>query len=128
MKILFYPDFDEPYPIWRAVLDEYLEKFKGSDQVSLLLRVKRDDGFDERMENIQSIFSKPGELADIIIVDDSLENERRAFAGMDYFVTDRSGEVVNRVEMADADGVKIISGVDRPVFDRSEILEKTHSM
>lgn len=110
--ILFYPDFDDPYPIWRKVLREYIETFKHSNRVSLLLVLKDSPVFTQHKRVLNEL------LPDAVIKKDSDQDERSLFQSVDCFVTTRSDDTMRRIGWAQAAKVEILSGVNIPVFKR----------
>ena len=121
--VLLYPDFDDPYPVWPQVLNEYLAAFDDSDGISLLLRVVQDADFSKKASLIRSSLPKSDTLPDIIVVNDPLENEAGLIERCTHFVATRNTDTVRLVGYCDDAGVKVLSGVDRSSFDRTILNE-----
>jgi virginiamycin A acetyltransferase len=45
IRFLFYPDFDDPYPLWPKVINEFLSSFTDEDEVTLILRLVQNGDF-----------------------------------------------------------------------------------
>ncbi len=116
-SIIFYPDFGQPYPVWTKVIQDYTDKYSNNDDVTLILRIPHDDEFQTKVDSINQIMSEKPNDPDIMIYSDFLEDERSCFKEVEYLITTRSMDTIKYVEYADEFDVKIISGVDIPVFD-----------
>ncbi|MMZ48054.1 Streptogramin A acetyltransferase [compost metagenome] len=115
-SILFIADFDEKYSIWEKVLTEYISHFSSEDDVTLLLRIETSERFDFNINAVQNIISKKINLPDILIINDILYEEKSLFEEVDYFITSRVPKTIQYVDFADEFNVKILSGVDSPIF------------
>lgn len=116
-SILFIPDFNEPYPIWKKVINEYTNKYTDKDDITLVLRIPQDDYFNKSIEIIEKTICSPSNMPDILILNDIITDERALFNGIDAFITTRDSRTMKYVEMATDFNVKILSGVDIPIFD-----------
>ena len=117
-RILFFPDFDSHYPVWKRVIPEYLENFTSDDNFTLVLRIANDANFKKNIDELMEIMPESGEFADVFVADGPMPDERRIFKSVDYLVTTRSPDTVKHIEMADDFGVELISGLDQPIFDQ----------
>lgn len=120
-SILCIPDFTDPYPVWIKVVKEFIEKFTGSDDITLILRIEQDENFDRNITMVSELLHDNNNLPDILVLNDLVEDERSLFKDIDYFVTTRNINTIKYIEMADEFNVKILSGVDIPIFDKTEI-------
>lgn len=109
---LFIPDFDDPYPIWKNVIREFCEKFP-CGQARLLLYIPNQN---EILSHTDEIHELKGPAADIFIWDRPLTDERAIFHKADFFITTRDKRTVYLVGCAERRGLKVLSGVDIPVF------------
>ena len=116
-SLLFIPDFDDPYPVWQKVLTEYMDRFTEEDDVSLILRIENDENFEEYSNKVRDLVTKKSDIGDILIFNDEIRDERSLFKEMDFFVTTRSIHTMRYLGYSDEFHVKILSGVDAPVFD-----------
>ncbi|PAD69616.1 acetyltransferase [Bacillus sp. 7586-K] len=125
-SILFIPDFNEPYPIWRNVINQYISHFSSYDEVTLILRIEQDENFEENINNVINLISERADYPDILIINDIISNEKMLFKDINYFITTRNQKTIEYIEYADEFNVNIISGVDVPVFTdylKEQILE-----
>lgn len=116
-SILFYPDFNENYPVWEKVIYEYISKFTAQDDITLILRIPNDEDFEQKINMISEIIDGNSNLPDILVLNDIVDDERDIFRNVNYFITTRCMDTVKCIEMADEFYVRILSGVDTPVFD-----------
>lgn len=117
-KILLYPDFEAKYPVWINVLEEYMNRFKASDDISLVFRIIKDANYENAIRTLQTTLPANTEnMADLYIVDDEIENEESLFSEVDYFVTNRQMAVMRHIDFASRAKAVILSGVDKPVLD-----------
>lgn len=114
---LFIPDFNEKYGIWENVIKEYIETFSVNMDVSLLLRIPNDIELENNINKVQNLLVTFEVIPDILIINDNLESDKQLFTDIDYFITNRSINTIRYWEYCNEFGVKIISGVDNPIFD-----------
>lgn len=115
---LFIPDFEDPYPVYEKVIRYYCKTFGDDPNIRLLIYLKDNPAVIDRQINIlnnivSKYFSGKG---DIFVHVQNLKDERSIFSIADYFITTRSLDTVRWTCYADQCGVKVISGVDEPVF------------
>lgn len=118
LTYLFIPDFQDPYPIYEKVIRSYCETFGENPDVRLLIYLKDDPMVVEQQIDILNrivsrYFSGNG---DIFVHIENLKDERAIFSVADYFITTRSLDTVRWTCYADLCGVKVLSGVDQPIF------------
>lgn len=116
-SILFYPDFSEMYPIWKKVINEYIHTFTDKDDMTLVLRIPQTDDFEAKINLISQLICGTEHLPDILVLNDVIKDERSIFKKVKYFITARDIRTIELVEMADEFNVKVLSGVDIPVFE-----------
>jgi virginiamycin A acetyltransferase len=121
VSILFYPDFDEPYPLWKKVIKEFINKYSSFDQVTLILRVENSPKLEMYINEIQNLIEPVEDNPDILILNDKVEDERSLFKDVDYYITTRSSNTIYHLGIVQEYGMKILSGVNIPVFDISSI-------
>lgn len=119
---LFFVDFNEPYSITKRVLIEFLEKFKCENNYQLILYIN-EVYFIENEEEVISfnnyverLMNEMGAKCTITICIDSKENERAIFKNIDYYITNRGKNTVLHSCYACESDIKILSGVDAPIF------------
>nr|WP_179117328.1 CatB-related O-acetyltransferase [Clostridium beijerinckii] len=119
---LFFVDFGEKYSITERVLIEFLSKFGMNEDYQLILYVKEE--YFEKNEEIIITFNdiitkmlmEMRAKCTVTVCIDSKESERAIFKSVDYFIANRSSDTVLHSCYADENNVRIISGVDVPVF------------
>lgn len=116
-SILFIPDFDMSYAVWDKVITEFTNKYSDKDDISLLLRIQQDNNFEKNISKVSELLSNKTNIPHILVVNDTVEDERSLFKNIDYFITTRSLDTIKYAEYADEFNVKILSGVDIPVFN-----------
>jgi virginiamycin A acetyltransferase len=113
---LFIPDFYEPYPIYEKVVGEFLRYFDGNN-VEMLMYIKQDSGAEANKSKILHILEKYKDCNCLInIFTEKVDDERSLFKAVDYYITTRAKENVQRMCSAALYDTKCISGVDIPVF------------
>lgn len=121
-RILFFPDFNDPYSVWRKVLKEYAEAFSNNPDMTLILRIKMDQEYNKNMsllENELNKYSKP----DIIIINQNIQNEEALFRDADYFVATRNINTMDFIEFANKNNTVILSGTNTPIFTSEFVKE-----
>lgn len=119
---LFFMDFTDPYAIWKRVIREFVRKFKSKEDCLLILYIDKEYS-NNNVELINSLHQFIHELStaenfkcSINAYISTKENERAIFKKVDYFITNRSKYTILYSEYAYENNVKIISGVDMPIF------------
>lgn len=116
-SVLFYPDFEEPYAIWKKVINEYLNKFTDSDPITLILRIQNGPKFSEYIQTISNLINSYVNKPDILVLNDKLEDEKVIFQDVDYYITTRSYKTINHLGLAQDFNMKVLSGVNIPIFN-----------
>ncbi|MDD9271815.1 CatB-related O-acetyltransferase [Paenibacillus sp. GCM10023248] len=127
VRLLFIPDFDDTYPIWEKVLNQYLNVFSINDDITLVLRIEQGLNFDGNVNKVIQVISAFGveRAADILVVNDSISDMRSLFKSVDYFITNRNPCTMELVDIANLFNVTVLSGVDTPIFDKSMYTTKS---
>lgn len=119
---LFFPDFSEPYFVWERVIKEFTKKFKKNKDCQLVLFIEEDYAIKNQElinllpQYIEGIYENENFACSIDIFIGNMETERTIFKKVDYFVTNRSKSSILHSEYAYENNVKVISGVDTPIF------------
>lgn len=116
---LFFPDIDDKYSLTEHVIKNYCDKFGKSNKVELLMYLNDSPDVDRLVNKLNIIMKKLNceENQNIRLIIDRLIDEKPLFKIADFYITSRAKETVLRTCYADEFGVKILSGVDRPVFN-----------
>jgi virginiamycin A acetyltransferase len=112
-RLLFFPDFDDPYPFWQSVIAQYCK-----DPVGQLYIFLADDENTVRYNQMlgETISAFAQGKGDIVAQVGGINSEAELFAAADCYITSRSLETVRRTCLADRYGVKIISCADKPML------------
>ncbi|HEX3027054.1 MAG TPA: CatB-related O-acetyltransferase [Clostridia bacterium] len=116
--LLFFPDINENYPITEHVIKNYCEHYGDSGEAVLFMYLQSNNNVDEITDKINLILKKCrcDKNDNIVLNIDNLPNEKPLFKISECYITTRAKETVLRTCYADEFGVKILSGVDKPVF------------
>jgi virginiamycin A acetyltransferase len=122
---LLFPDFEADYSLTEYILRDFCRKYDNTGKVELVLYLNLDDDkLDDTIikkytSQLNSILAKLGQKNNesIILLVDHLADERPLFQLSDYYITTRAKETVQRTCYADMYNVKVISGVDKPIFN-----------
>lgn len=112
-KYLYIPDGENKFSTVKNVVNSFCKKYGKCEHNELRIFILND-------LNIQSNLSKLNEFSNLyknikIIIGDE-ENLEHEFLNSDYYVTNMSSYTVRYTCLADKYNLKIISGVDIPVF------------
>lgn len=111
---LMFTDFEENYSITERIIKEYITKHVKETQ--LFIYVEDDINTDKTLSIINDILLEAGQEDIDIVAHVDKSNDIGAFKIADYYVTNRSKHTIRRAGYADLFNVKIISGVDNPIF------------
>ncbi|EHJ00170.1 transferase hexapeptide repeat containing protein [Clostridium sp. DL-VIII] len=114
-QILFFPDFNEPYSVWRKVLEEYAKVFMEKPDKTLILRIKIDSDYEKNMDMLKNELNKYNK-ADVVIVDKNIKTEETLFKDADYFIATRNINTSEYIEFANRNNTIILSGTNIPIF------------
>jgi virginiamycin A acetyltransferase len=125
--ILFYPDFEDPYPIWKKIICEFIERWESTDDITLALKIGGDGlrgesvaeliGFAERALDEKKLRAPEASKPDIVIADDKFDwKESDFFDVADYYVAGRGMHTMQHIQYCDDHGTTILSGVDIPAL------------
>ncbi len=119
---LFFADLLDPYKLWDKVIREFVNTFcEDSDSLLIVyideeLASKNNKLVEDFNEYVVSILINKNAKCTVTLCVESKKNERAIFKSADYFITNRSYSTVRHSCYADENNVKIISGVDVPIF------------
>jgi virginiamycin A acetyltransferase len=113
---LFCPDFNDSFPVWEKVLRAYCTRFTDRDDVTLLLFPPRDTSVEAPIGLLKSIIESHADSPHVLLFLDDIPDERLLFMRADYFITTRNANTVRWSTYADEFNVRVVSGVDIPVF------------
>ncbi|MCQ2081484.1 MAG: CatB-related O-acetyltransferase [Lachnospiraceae bacterium] len=115
-RYLCFCDFEDNYPVFIRVIDEFIKKFNDGS-AELVLAYRKDNEID--VQGIEIVFDFLNNYADTDAVIQVCEvgNENEIISEVDFLITNRDIEMLNRVRIANMYGIKRISGVDMPIFE-----------
>ncbi|MPM21061.1 hypothetical protein SDC9_67504 [bioreactor metagenome] len=104
------------------MINEFITKFKNDVEHQLIVYI--DDEFANANPQLINTFNEyideklihENAVCSIVVCIDDKNNERAIFKSADYFITNRSMDTILRSCYADENNVRIISGVDKPIF------------
>ena len=121
-KYLFFLDITEQYSIWEKVIKEFINKFKTKEDHLLVLYIDEEfanvnkDKVDYVYNFVNKISISENSKSNITLLTCNKKYEKSIFKNIDYFITNRSIDTIRHSEYAYENNVKIISGVDIPIF------------
>lgn len=114
----FCVDLQEPFPVCFSVIEEFCKKFRNMDgQLVLYMdhmisdKAKTYQKLLEFLENFQEL------NCCIQIIDEENVTIRDVIQNIDSYITNRRKENLYAVSLAELYHKKVLSGVDRPIFD-----------
>jgi len=121
-NFLFFVDLVDTYSIYERVIEQFIDKYKESSDYQLILFIDKNfrednvDLIDKFYKFVKDKTDKTQTLCKLNIIIDNVNESRRLFKAVDYYITSRSKETVLYSGYADEFNVKIISGVDTYIF------------
>lgn len=113
--VLLIPDFAEPYPLYRKVLEKFFEEYP--QDMELFIYISEQDSTAENLRLLESILQQYESCdCDVILQTGKNLDEHMLFQYADYHITTRGRETVNRTCLADLYQTKILYGTDEPLF------------
>lgn len=116
-------DFIDEFPIYGHVIKSFIEKYYDGS-VELLLCYYISEENIEKINQIVAVLNSYGDTLDVKISVYGYyqeEEEEQIISESDVFITNRDLKTMTRVELADRYHVKVVSGVDVPLFHDLEI-------
>lgn len=122
-RYLYIPDFEQDYPTYQHVMESFARSHEGSDD-ELLLFVRDDEYINDKLEILNILFERYSDVNCFVNLFEGSENDLEGLIRQsDYYITNRNKDVVYLMDMADKYGVKVLSGVDIPVFEGEKELK-----
>lgn len=114
-RVLFIPDFSEPYPLYPKIFGQYFSKNRLNQE--LIIYVPERESTPKNLKILEEILSRY-ENVDCLVTVQSGEDldEHGLFGYADSFITTRCRETVARTCLADLYNTKLIHGTDEPLF------------
>ncbi len=115
-KYLFFPDFIEPFSIWKKVILEFCATFKNSPDTCLVIFIEKQENSKAQLSLLSDLVKNIDAACDIYVHCGDAEDEKAIFNNVSYYVTSRGPKTIFHTCLADLNNVPIISGVDSPIF------------
>ncbi|MGN0436805.1 MAG: SP_1767 family glycosyltransferase [Wujia sp.] len=121
-KILLYiPDFEQQYPTYPKVIDAFARAYAETNY-ELLLYIEEDELLEDKLNVLNKIFAGYESVNCYInLYIGKLDDKRGLFGQVDGYITNRSIENVQYMDMAELFGLPIISSVDLPIFNEIKV-------
>lgn len=118
LTYLFFPDFDEPFAIWKKVIMEYCKFYQKqqSKTVGIILFVNKNENPEQKFRQIEALVKDIDSFGEIFIYCGDHDDEKAIFQYVDFFITSRGLNTIQRTCFADLHQVPILSGVDVPIL------------
>lgn len=114
---LFFLDSDDDYPVWIRVIKEFIENFHNAE-AELVFCYDLNNQLDiQMMESIITTLGRYENINALInIYGIETDDEEKVMSEVDYYITNRDIRTLRRAAFADKYDVRILSGVDIPLF------------
>ncbi len=113
-------DFTGNFPVWKSVINQYIDYFTADDKVALLLEVSSGDEAIKGLDEIRTQLSLAGDSAPLISSYQKC-TEGISFEVLPYvdcYITNRDDISSQYVDYAVNYGVNVISGLDKYIFEK----------
>ena len=116
-RYVFYCDLEEGFPVFRRMMDSFVQSFDGTDAELLLYINPKRCNVDSTLTEISTYFEKYVDKSCYInIYTEPLDDETDLLIDSDYYISNRQLENVHRMCMARFYGTSCLSGVDSCPF------------
>ena len=115
-QYVYVADYDEPFGTWEYVIPGFCKAFSENEDYGLVVLVPRNTNEEEFYHKIDNLVADLDSKCSLYI-HTGTEQIEEIFAISDYYITSRSLNTVYYSCIADKYNMKIISGVDLPLFD-----------
>ncbi len=113
---LFFPDFNEPYGVWKRVISGFFRSFSDDDSAGMIIFLEPRFDTPQFREKAEALINGADKKRRMFFCSGDDGDEAAVFSHADYYITSRSLRTVRRSCLADRYGVSVISGTDIPVF------------
>lgn len=114
---VYFMDFDDDYPVYKHVITSFLREYPNAEAELVLCYNSQSEEDTQKMQEIISILEKqPCMNALVNVYGISVSDEEGIMSEADYYITNRDCRTLGRAAYADRYHVKILSGVDIPLF------------
>ncbi|MGN0606895.1 MAG: CatB-related O-acetyltransferase [Oscillospiraceae bacterium] len=117
-NFLFVPDFSDKYPLHRRVIKEFCEKFENTNSQLIIYLETNEEKIYDNYNEIQEILKCYEDYNVFIQIVASISYSiESVMPKVNNYITNRTLSNIYMMELAEKTNVKIISGVDLPIFD-----------
>ena len=114
---VYFMDFDDDYPVYKHVITSFLRKYPNAEAELVLCYNAQSEEDTHKMQELISILEKQTCMNALVnVYGISVSDEEGIMSEADYYITNRDCRTLGRVAYADRYQVKILSGVDIPLF------------
>lgn len=115
-NMIFFPiDVGEPFPLYPKILGEYFTKDRPDSE--LLIYIPAERSTEANIRAVERILKQYEARDSCVTLQTGMDiDEQMMFQGVDYYITTRSRETVQRTCLAAQYGVKVLYGTDLPLF------------
>ena len=114
---VYFMDFDDDYPVYKHVITSFLREYPNAEAELVLCYNAQSEEDTQKMQELISILEKQTCMNALVnVYGISVSDEEGIMSEADYYITNRDCRTLGRVSYADRYQVKILSGVDIPLF------------
>ena len=114
---VYFMDFDDDYPVYKHVITSFLRKYPNAEAELVLCYNAQSEEDTHKIQELISILEKQTCMNALVnVYGISVSDEEGIMSEADYYITNRDCRTLGRVAYADRYQVKILSGVDIPLF------------
>lgn len=114
---VYFMDFDDDYPVYKHVITSFLRKYPNAEAELVLCYNAQSEEDTHKMQELISILEKQTCMNALVnVYGISVSDEEGIMSEADYYITNRDCRTLGRAAYADRYQVKILSGVDIPLF------------
>lgn len=126
LRFLYLPDFEQDYPTYPDVINEFITEFSDTN-TELLLFIEKDDLLEDKLTILDSIFESRNDANCYINLHIGKPEELPGiFPQIDAYITNRSLSNISNMDWACLYHLPVYSCVSRPIFRKvSSIYRET---
>ena len=114
---VYFMDFDDEYPVYKNVITSFLKQYPEAEAELVLCYNAQSEKETLKMQEIIAILEKQTRVNALVnMYGITTAEEENIISEADYFITNRDSRTLERVAYADRYRVRIVSGVDIPLF------------
>lgn len=115
--IVYFMDFADEFPLFEHVLGQFAESYAdGTAELLLCYNIENQEDVLKMEDVVNRLNQIENEKLLINVCGITPADDEKVMDCADMYVTNRDGATLSRVALADRYGVKVVSGVDIPIF------------